>query len=73
MTVGAESINSSSGASREVPREDVLGGATGNSLPNFGKLAKDTLYATNLEEKEPSQQSGKSKLVIFGDTFGKSA
>jgi len=61
MTVGAESINSSSGASREVPREDVLGGATGNSLPNFGKLAKDTLYATNLEEKEPGQQSGKSK------------
>ena len=61
MTVGAESIDTSSGASREVPKEDVLGGATGNSLPNFGELAKDTLYAANLEEKEPSQQSEKSK------------
>ena len=61
MTVGAESIDPSSGASREVPKEDVLGGATGNSLPNFGELAKDTLYATNLEEKESSQQTEKSK------------
>ena len=61
MTVGAESIDPSSGASREVPKDDVLGGATGNSLPNFGELAKDTLYATNLEEKESSQQSEKSK------------
>ena len=61
MTVGAESIDPSSSASREVPKEDVLGGATGNSLPNFGELAKDTLYAKNLEEKESSQQSEKSR------------
>ena len=65
MTVGAESIDPSSGASREVPKDDVLGGATGNSLSNFGELAKDTLYATNLEEKEPSQQREKSKYPRY--------
>ena len=61
MSVGAESIDSSSGASKKVPKEDVIGGATSNSLPNFGELAKDTLYARNMEEKETSQQREKSK------------
>ena len=61
MTTGAESIDSSSGTSREVAKEETIGGATGNSLPNFGELAKDTLYATNIEDKETSKQSEKSK------------
>ena len=61
MTTGAESIDSSSGTSMKVAKEEAIGGATGNSLPNFGELAKDTLGATNLEEKETSQQSEKSK------------
>ena len=61
MTTGAESIDSSSGTSREVAKEDAIGGQIGNSLPNFGELAKDTLYAKTIEEKETSQQSEKSK------------